>query len=126
MSGYAFEFNITEPQYGNKTVPLSDIAENPQGFYNVRWGRQLCLTFLLRPADMGSIAWRYGLDDDFFDAGVSFTRLRSDRSLAYLNTQVFLMIPGVSMFYSGVVRREMSVTMAWLPLMTGAVVGVEV
>jgi len=39
---------------------------------------------------------------------------------------VFLMIPGVAFYYAGAYPQRMQIYMAWLPLMTAAVVGVEV
>jgi ammonia channel protein AmtB len=40
--------------------------------------------------------------------------------------QGFLMVPGISLVYSGVSDRKISLSMAWLPLMTAALVGLQV
>jgi Amt family ammonium transporter len=39
---------------------------------------------------------------------------------------VFLMVPGLALFYSGVSDHRSTLSMAWLPVMTSAVVGVQV
>jgi ammonium transporter, Amt family len=39
---------------------------------------------------------------------------------------VFLMVPGLALFYSGISDRRLTLSMAWLPIMTSAVVGMQV
>jgi hypothetical protein len=40
-------------------------------------------------------------------------------------TQVFLMVLGLSFLYCGTVHPRLSLQMAWLPLMTAALVGAQ-
>jgi ammonia channel protein AmtB len=42
------------------------------------------------------------------------------------HTQVFMMVLGLSFLYCGTVDRRLSLQMAWLPLMTAALVGAQV
>jgi Amt family ammonium transporter len=39
---------------------------------------------------------------------------------------VFLMVPGLALFYSGISDRCTTLSMTWLPIMTSAVVGMQV
>jgi Amt family ammonium transporter len=39
---------------------------------------------------------------------------------------VLLMVPGLALFYSGISDRRSTLSMAWLPIMTTAVVGMQV
>lgn len=39
---------------------------------------------------------------------------------------VLLMVPGIALFYSGVSSSQFALSQAWLPIMTTAIVGLEV
>lgn len=39
---------------------------------------------------------------------------------------VLLMVPGIALFYSGVSKSRFALSQAWLPIMSTAIVGLEV
>jgi len=59
----------------------------------------------------------------------SYTDFAQAADLAWMMTSsflVFLMVPGIALVYSGFSQKESAHVMSWLPVMTSALVGLEV
>jgi ammonium transporter, Amt family len=64
------------------------------------------------------------MDDDLFGSGQP-SAVISDCQQPSNPVQVLLMVPGLSLFYSGISLERVALSNHWLPLMTAALIGVQ-
>ena len=94
----SYEFDVIPSYTHNVTVSVSDFNRNPNEYFDV------CgIPFSIRLLGTGDITW-----------------------MLISSALVFLMVPGVGLFNSGVSGRRSAVSMVWLPVFTAALISLEV
>jgi hypothetical protein len=105
MDNTFYLFNVSSAHNVEVNATIAQIAEAPQRFFQVRnIYPPLCFTVrILTREKGGDLAW-----------------------MMTSSALVLLMVPGLALFYSGISDRRLTLSMAWLPIMAAAVVGMQV